>query len=260
MGNVASLNQIQNPQLYLLQSLEPVSLLERLLGLFDGFVGAALRAQDLPGWQVGTRTQQHHHLSILWDGETVAELTLYAHTPCRIPGNLMPTASLAIAHTVRLARAEQAAFTDPLTGLSNRRALASRLDQKVHQAALVLDLDHFKSVNDQFGHDAGDQLLRRVAARLERSLRAGDQAFRLGGEEFLVVMRTDGEDDIERAAERLRQKLCGAIQIESEWIRFSCSAGLASGQRSLADLIRQADRALYAAKDAGRNQCVNADV
>ena len=259
MGELANINQIRDPQLYLLQSLEPVALLQRLLGLCEGFVGAALRTHDMPGWQVGTRTQQHQHLNILWDGETVAELTLYATAPQTTPGNLMPTASLAIAHMVRLARAEHAAYTDALTGLSNRRALEPHLGIHKAQAALVLDLDNFKSVNDQFGHDAGDQLLRRVSARLEAHLRAGDKAYRLGGEEFLVVMQIDQNDDLAAAAERLRQKLCGAIQIDQEWIRFSCSAGLASGQACLHSLIRRADQALYAAKSAGRNQTINCD-
>lgn len=254
MGEVANINQIRDPQLYLLQSLEPESLLQRLLGLCEGFVGAALRTPDLPGWQVGQRTNQHEHLSILWDGETVAELILYANTPKRLPGNLMPTASLAIAHTVRLARAEYAAYTDALTGLANRRALEPHLDKTTHQAALILDLDFFKQVNDQFGHDAGDQLLRRAAKRLKAGLRAGDQAYRLGGEEFLVVMQLDQVDDLAAAAERIRQKLCGAIQVDHEWIRFTCSAGLATGQMELSELIRHADRALYRAKHAGRNQ------
>lgn len=254
MGEVANLNQIRDPQLYLLQSLEPESLLNRLLGLCEGFVGAALRTPGLPGWQVGQRTNQHEHLSVLWDGETVAELILYATTPKRLPGNLMPTASMAIAHTVRLARAEYAAYTDALTGLANRRALEPDLHRVERQAALVLDLDFFKQVNDQFGHDAGDQLLRRVAKRLKDGLRAGDKAYRLGGEEFLVVMQLDENDDLQIAAERLRQKLCGAILIEDEWIRFSCSAGLATGDLELAELIRMADRALYRAKHGGRNQ------
>lgn len=259
MGEVANLNAMRDPQLYLLQSLEPESVLSRLLGLLDGYVGAALKASDLPGWQVGERTSTHEHLSIQWEGESVAELILYAEQPTRSAGNILPIAGMAIAHCVRLARAELAAYTDPLTGLANRRALAPLLEQNKTQMAVVLDLDHFKSVNDQYGHNAGDQLLIRIAKRLKENLRAGDQAFRLGGEEFLVVLQQTDGDDPARAAERLRQKLCGAIQLDNEWIRFSCSAGAARGERLLNELIQQADKALYQAKSAGRDRTVMSD-
>lgn len=97
MGELANLNANRDPQLYLLQSLDPEALLTRLLGLLDGFVGAALRASDLPGWQVGHRTQTHQHLSVRWDGEDVAELILYSDRTTATPGNILPIAGMAIA-------------------------------------------------------------------------------------------------------------------------------------------------------------------
>ena len=259
MSELANLNANRDPQLYLLQSLDPEALLTRLLGLLDGFVGAALRASDLPGWQVGHRTRTHQHLSVRCDGEDVAELILYSDRTTATPGNILPIAGMAIAHSVRLARAELAAHTDPLTGLANRRALQPLLLRCQPQAAVMLDLDHFKQVNDQFGHAAGDQLLTRITDRLQRHLRAGDQAFRLGGEEFLVILQSLEQDNLARAAERLRQRLCGAISLQGEWIRFSCSAGAAQGSETVQALIQKADQSLYRAKQAGRDRLITCD-
>ncbi|MDT0277810.1 diguanylate cyclase [Blastococcus goldschmidtiae] len=167
-------------------------------------------------------------------------------------------------------RAELAeeAVRDPLTGLHNRRhldrVLAGDLDAGTRddgQAVLVLDIDHFKVVNDRFGHAAGDLVLSAVARLLQAAVRDGDTAVRLGGEEFLVLLPGADRDQALRRAEQIRRDVAAAIHsIDGEQIRVTISAGVAVGPHdgaSAAALLEAADQALYRAKAAGRD-CVMA--
>jgi diguanylate cyclase (GGDEF)-like protein len=161
---------------------------------------------------------------------------------------------------------QQAALTDALTGLYNRRYALERLDQEWAQAVrggrplacLLIDLDHFKRVNDTHGHDMGDQVLRETASLLRGRMRTYDAVCRLGGEEFVVI--APGMDL--RAgcdcAERLRGGLeSHAIAGPAGEVRVTMSVGVAvraEGMGGPADLLKAADQAAYAAKAAGRNQ------
>jgi diguanylate cyclase (GGDEF)-like protein len=161
----------------------------------------------------------------------------------------------------------QSAHVDPLTGLLNRRGLQALLRQRLEEthgpvrtpvAVLMLDLDHFKTVNDRFGHAAGDAVLRVFAAAMERSVRGGDLTARVGGEEFAVFLVDASPDVARELAERLRQRVAdlalGAIQ---PGLRVTVSIGIATGLMPGAPvqaLLDDADAALYAAKAAGRNR------
>lgn len=250
----------QNAQMYLLETLEPQSLLTRVLELCagDGYVGASLRTRDLPSWHVGDRRLRRDRLPITWQGEDVAELILYGPGTGSALARLGETVSMAIAYTVRLARAEHAANIDPLTGLANRRAFHQHTHRGDFRVAMLLDLDHFKQVNDRYGHCAGDKVLVHVAKRLQRHLRAGNCAYRWGGEEFLVVMSVHAGDDVMAIAERLRGQISGTLGLAGIRCAISASAGVAYGDCDLSALIDQADKALYAAKDRGRNQTCQA--
>jgi two-component system, cell cycle response regulator len=163
------------------------------------------------------------------------------------------------------------AVTDPLTGLHNRRYISSRLRQAMDSAnnggapvsLLLADIDHFKSINDTHGHEAGDIVLRDFAARLLTGLRALDLAARYGGEEFVVVMPGAGMAEAQIAAERLRSSVASAgfALRDGARIPVTVSIGVAQARRgeSLDGLLRRADEALYAAKNAGRNQVQAAD-
>jgi diguanylate cyclase (GGDEF)-like protein len=164
---------------------------------------------------------------------------------------------------------EQLAGEDALTGLPNRRQFMRAGEQMLDQArrygraasVLVIDLDHFKSVNDRFGHAAGDALLKAVGQLLRDHQRAADLPARLGGEEFAMLLP---ETDVAGAltmAERLRAK-CEALRVDVPGGVFAPvnatmsvgAAGLNADDRALDDLLRRSDAALYSAKQAGRNR------
>ena len=157
---------------------------------------------------------------------------------------------------------------DALTSLLNRGAILEVLGhelprsvrEKTHIAVLMADLDHFKDVNDKFGHMVGDEVLREAAGRLLRSVRSYDFVGRYGGEEFLVVLTNCDSDNAIERAEELRQAIAGVpVETERGPIPVTISMGVLSTQimrsSSPDELLREVDAALYTAKDAGRNCC-----
>lgn len=166
----------------------------------------------------------------------------------------------------RLAKAELLARVDPLTQLGNRQLLFERLREetafaKRSHASLcvcVLDLDHFKSINDRFGHETGDNALKLFARTLVASIRKEDTAFRYGGEEFVVLMRQIGEEGARAVLERVRVTLAhfplALPNGGTEVLSFSGGIALADGTNEFFTdaMIRRADIALYEAKRAGR--------
>ncbi|MCW5709797.1 diguanylate cyclase [Shinella yambaruensis] len=173
-------------------------------------------------------------------------------------------------HMLQLARdaAQLAADTDPLTGLFNRRAAMARLDAEMRiafrdctQLSLALiDLDHFKTINDRFGHARGDEVLRHFAAAGRRQLRGGDTFARVGGEEFLMLMPGAGLREATRAVERLRRHVAQEKNRIGLGCAYTMSAGVAEYCGNAAeDLFERADRALYRAKHLGRDRIEQAD-
>ncbi|KAA5598183.1 PleD family two-component system response regulator [Blastochloris sulfoviridis] len=160
------------------------------------------------------------------------------------------------------------AISDALTGLHNRHYLGSHLGAVIEQAAargkpvslLLIDIDHFKSVNDTWGHDAGDDVLREFALRLKRCIRGIDLACRYGGEEFVVVMPETDLGAAEAVAERIRRQIAAdpfAIHKGTRHLDVTISIGLASrmGPSDGAEaILKRADEALYRAKRGGRNR------
>lgn len=150
------------------------------------------------------------------------------------------------------------ARTDPLTGLPNRLALNEYLEEQVHQThglyVVLLDLDHFKQINDRYGHAVGDEVLKEAGRRLRSSLRKGDTLGRWGGEEFMIVMRGESQHDVMAAVERLREDI--AFWPFDQVGAVSASFGVAEGHigDSIHNLLERADKALYQAKHLGRNR------
>lgn len=165
--------------------------------------------------------------------------------------------------------AEAQAMTDALTGLANRRALEAELARECQLAArggppfalMHLDLDYFKAVNDTLGHAAGDHVLASAAAVLKGEARQTDTVARVGGDEFVMILRGEGgADSARRTAERIIAGLQRPIMFEDQPCRISGSAGVVlSGGYGMPEPGRMqadADEALYAAKRAGRGRCV----
>jgi diguanylate cyclase (GGDEF)-like protein len=187
-------------------------------------------------------------------------------TTLRVLGLLCYQAAAVLSKIRALEHVERLAARDGLTGLYNRRAfddvLARTLAVEERRggrfAVVLLDLDHFKKLNDTYGHPAGDAALRNAARVLERQLRKGDQAARYGGEEFVAVLPGAGEDGALQIAERVRRALeKDGLVFEGARISTTASLGVAvwpADGREPAALLASADRALYAAKQAGRNR------
>lgn len=176
------------------------------------------------------------------------------------------------AHAMETTRADNhrlhaLAHTDPLTQLVNRRALTIRLVTEMERvrrynaplSMLLVDIDHFKLVNDTYGHLAGDEVLATVATLLQRAVRSVDMVARYGGEEFVVVLPETGRQGAVAFAERIREKIAahGFRMREPHDIHITASIGVASYPSprldSVEDLFRAADIALYRAKGSGRN-------
>ncbi len=149
---------------------------------------------------------------------------------------------------------------DELTGLPNRRLLIDRLKQAIVQSArqhkqvavLFIDLNKFKSVNDIYGHAAGDKLLQQVAERLSGCLRYGDTACRYGGDEFVIMLpEMEGKESIAAVTEKIRLRLADSYLVDGNAVEVSASIGTTvyrNDGQDCSDLIKQADKAMYLAK------------
>ena len=158
---------------------------------------------------------------------------------------------------------EHLMLTDSLTNMGNRRFLTRRLDEEVTRAqrygraltAVFFDLDHFKNINDKYGHPVGDVVLQRVAQCLSSNIRSSDLIARFGGEEFVVLLTETAIDDALGQVERMREAVA-KLEIEAAPVQIRVSAGLAQWMDSETgdSLLQRSDRALYKAKSEGRNR------
>ncbi len=156
--------------------------------------------------------------------------------------------------------------TDPLTGVGNRRWLEIEMKQRIAQlrrqnapfSTLLVDIDHFKAINDRLGHDAGDAVLIAVAKELRNTLRDMDVICRVGGEEFVIVLPGTNADAAASASERLRTIIEQTnFTFQDKFIPITISIGLTASHimDTKDSMLKRADEALYAAKRAGRNRC-----
>jgi diguanylate cyclase (GGDEF)-like protein len=160
------------------------------------------------------------------------------------------------------------ADTDPLSGLLNRRSFERNAVEAMEHfrrngrpfAVLVLDIDHFKRVNDTYGHSAGDEVIQHVANILAHQIRVPDRIARVGGEEFLALVHEVRADDALALAERLRSEVEGAyVCRDKEIIKVTVSIGLSvalESDRDIEDVVARADVGLYEAKAKGRNRSI----
>jgi diguanylate cyclase (GGDEF)-like protein len=245
----------------------------------DLLIGAAalhpsMRVLAEPSEAAGTNASWRR-LALLAVASLIAPATLVIPTALgravNIPVIAGASAALFLLVVARLAalvdEQRRAAITDGLTGLYNRRFFEATLALEAEQATrsgrdlglLVLDVDHFKRINDSYGHQAGDRVLRELATRLTASIRGGDVVARYGGEEFVVLLRDTTLDALPETAERLRSAVGDVPIVLSDgiWLAITVSVGGAAWPlhaRSAEELVKLADQALYVAKRLGRNR------
>jgi len=245
------------------------SVLEGLKPLFPNLLGLEIRTDIVQ--RVGHSGPYVYNFELFLDNP--AEGRLYFSSPPqdeRGLGALAPILTERLRLSLTLSEWRSKAYTDPLTGLLNRRGYERsmnrliRLSQETQKpiTLALLDLDHFKRVNDSFGHAAGDEVLKSLAKLLRTISRADDLAVRLGGEEFCLVLFGAGLEDAGRMLERVRLEF-KKLQIPQVEGALSLSGGMAGGEipTSMATVNRwleQADSALYDAKQAGRDRIYSA--
>ncbi len=232
--------------------------------------GWRLKADGTRFWGSAMITPLEAPLTAIPCTAQAAAGTALAGAPVKPPPPPTPAYSMVIRDITEKREASEAQrraiACDHLTGIGNRRTFfeAAELEFSRGQRStrwlslLMLDLDRFKDINDQYGHPVGDIVLRDFAALLSACFREVDIVARIGGEEFAVLMPSTDRDEAERAAERLRRMVAShAVQSGGHTVHYTVSGGIAtvdSAGTDLETLMRKADSALYTAKDAGRNR------
>lgn len=212
-----------------------------------------------------------------WSGEIMARDKAGRIYPKQMTINAVKNEQGAVTHYVAISQdiserkqaerqVEFLAYYDVLTGLPNRTLLRDRLTQliaisnrdKQNFAVLFLDLDRFKYINDSMGHSVGDRLLQSVAERVQQCVREGDTVSRIGGDEFIVLLRDTNADAAIGVAEKILQALSRSFKLDKHEISTQASIGISvypEHANDVDNLIKNADAAMYRAKDKGRNNC-----
>jgi diguanylate cyclase (GGDEF)-like protein len=228
-----------------------------------------------PGLEVGGHPQHALVVPIQRAGQLMGAMELYLNAwrelsedQADLLDGVASQAAMAIRHAQLFEAQEENALTDELTKLPNRRALAQRFLQEMQRARrhknaiafLMIDLDHFKQVNDTYGHLNGDAVLHELAQILAGSARESDVCARYGGEEFALILHETTESGAKILAERIRAKVAAATFPGG--LKLTISIGVAATDDSalFTQLMDRADQALYAAKQGGRNQVKIADM
>ncbi|MFK3644599.1 GGDEF domain-containing protein [Pseudomonas protegens] len=260
--------------LQLQTSLEP----QRILGLFFREVQRlvpldALQYQHTPSdlrLEFGQRGHHSISYSLSHEGEPMGELVFrrnqrFSESEQGSLESLLSTLLYPMRNALLYRAATRSALRDPLTDTGNRIAMDQTLQREIEMARrhllplslLMLDIDHFKRINDNHGHSAGDQVLKAVAAAIKGQLRNVDMVFRFGGEEFLILLSNTGREAAAMVGERLRHTAQAQdYRADGQPIELTVSLGcstLLPGE-SAESLLRRADSALYVAKREGRNR------
>jgi diguanylate cyclase (GGDEF)-like protein len=273
---------LQRLSLAIGESLDPHQIMDQVfiqlrdeLGVYG--CGVRLSSADAHGPQltytVGTMDESHEVVSLPLNaaGRTIGTMQVaFPRGKARQYRQLFDTASLHIAlvlqNATRHAEIKQLADRDPLTRLDNRRSFERQLLRELglhrryreNLSLLLCDLDHFKEVNDRYGHQTGDQVLRQMARLMQETFRNCDYLARWGGDEFAVILPRTTKKQAFHCAERLRRRLRQPLLNSGRNIKVSASIGIADTGFPVATteekLIALADQALYKAKEAGRSR------
>lgn len=239
-----------------------LGLLERghagLLWAYPSIMACYLLLPERPAWAANG--------ILLVVGLCSAWLKLPVDLATRITATLLASSIFAAALVRVINRQQQLletqACTDPLTGLANRQRLAETLQHSVemqHRAGipmtlLMIDIDHFKAINDVFGHDAGDRVLRGIGQFMKHRMRAADTVFRFGGEEFLVILTDTDAAHAEQLADQLRQDIGELSLVPDQSLHVSIGLAQLRNGETWSQWVKRADSGLLQAKASGRNR------
>ena len=234
-----------------------------------------LDEKTAPGIEGGGHPQHALIVPVQRSGQLMGAMELYLNTwreltedQADLLNGVASQAAIAIRHAQLFQAQEENALTDELTKLPNRRALAQRFLQEMQRARrhhkaiafMMIDLDHFKQVNDTYGHLNGDAVLHELAQILEHGARESDVCARYGGEEFGLILHETTEAGARTLAERIRSKVAAATFPGGLKLTISIGVAATDEPALFTTLMERADQALYAAKQGGRNQVRVADM
>ena len=234
-----------------------------------------LSDETSPGLEAGGHPQHVLVVPVQRSGQLMGAMELYLNAwrelsedQADLLTGVASQAAIAIRHAQLFQAQEENALTDELTKLPNRRALAQRFLQEVQRARrhhkaiafLMVDLDHFKQVNDSYGHLNGDAVLAELASILTAGARESDVCARYGGEEFGIILHETTDSGALTLAERIRAKVAAATFPGGLKLTISIGVAATAEPALFTSLIERADQALYAAKQSGRNQVRVADM
>lgn len=274
-----NLKRMPEHEMRLMERLQTTLDIEQLIEYFSSesqhvvqFDGIDFNNEDQQiNYRIGKKTTHRCSYGLKIEGKYLGDLILYRRK--RFQENelakveiLLSSLIYPLKNALQYKQALDSAFTDPLTGAQNRMAMDQALNREVELAhrqgsslsIILLDADHFKNINDSYGHAVGDEVLKAIAKVTQQNIRQSDVLYRFGGEEFLIILgQTDTEGAI-RLADRIRENIAAMDMINGSKIDITASLGVTTlnEQDNSASLFERADKALYQAKNAGRNRTV----
>ncbi len=220
---------------------------------------------------VGRRSAHKCTYQLVIEGNSLGELILFSKKPFDaeeliVIENLLCALVYPLRNALLYSTALKSALIDPLTGAKNRAGMQTALKREIElshrhnspMCIMLLDIDHFKSVNDNFGHAGGDFVLQAVVQCIQETIRGSDMLFRFGGEEFLIMLSSTTIEGAALLAERIRQKIEALSFAPHRTLQITASLGISALQQSetLDLFFERTDKALYTAKESGRNRVV----
>jgi len=231
-----------------------------------------LNENDVLNFQTGKSRAHHCKYQLVLEGDNLGEIICSRNKPFSIrETNLLERLLSLLIYPLRNAllynKAIAQARKDPLTEIYNRVAFDEAIEKELssyrrHQAdfaMMIIDIDHFKQVNDTYGHIAGDKVLKSVAQVIKKTIRLSDEVFRYGGEEFVVILSNTNQGGARFIAERVKKQIENLVVKINQNVSVTASIGISSSDRleDSAKILEHADKALYQAKDQGRNRVVS---
>jgi len=222
--------------------------------------------------KIGKKARNSAHYDLRLEGKHLGEITVtrtqrFVEQDLEKFEALLSTLPFPIRNALTFHQVQEEASKDALTGILNRGTLDKTLKREMDLATrhetpislLMLDIDNFKAINDTFGHDVGDNVIKSITEIASDTIRSSDLLFRYGGEEFVVISRHKDKIGSLLLAERIRKNIERTCRIDNEELKVTISIGVATSQPNETDqhILKRADRALYQAKNNGRNQTVN---